>query len=141
MLNCCEIVKGKGALALLSIRLVAGLAFIQHGYPKFQHATTWMGEGMPAPLQFLAAFAELFGGLALVAGLLTPIAASGLAVVMLVAMFMVHIPAGHPFVGNQENPSSWELPAVYLSIMVALMLRGAGSISLDALIFKKKDRG
>ena len=137
---CCETVKGKGAIALLSIRLVAGLAFIQHGYPKFQHATTWMGEGMPAAFQFLAAFAELFGGLALVVGLLTPIAAAGIAVVMLVAMFMVHIPKGDPFVGNMEHPSSWELPAVYFSIMVALMLRGGGSLSLDALIFKKKDK-
>ena len=97
MKTCCgEIVEGKGAAALLVLRLVAGL--------------------------------------------LTPIAASGIAVTMLVAMFMVHVPKGDPFVGSMEHPSSWELPAVYLSIMVALMLRGAGSFSLDALIFKKKDK-
>ena len=138
MLGCCETVKGKGAIALLALRLVAGLAFVQHGYPKFQHATNWMGDALPGWLQWLAAFAEFAGGAALVVGLLTPLAASGIAVVMLVAMFYVHIPKGDPFVGSMEHPSSWELPAVYLSIMAALILRGAGSFSLDALIFKKK---
>ncbi len=136
---CCEAVRGKGAVALLVLRLVAGYAFILHGWPKIQHATTWMGDALPGWLQFLAAFAEFAGGAAILVGLLTPLAASGIAVTMLVAMFMVHIPAGHPFVGNKENPSSWELPAVYLSIMAVLMLRGGGSFSLDALIFGKKE--
>ena len=137
---CCEVVKGKGAIALLALRFVAGYAFILHGWPKFQHATTWMGDVLPGWLQFLAAFAEFAGGAAILVGLFTPLAASGIAVTMLVAMFMVHIPKGDPFVGNKENPSSWELAAVYFSIMFVLMLRGAGSLSLDALIFKKNNR-
>ena len=135
---CCEIVGGKGALALLALRLVAGPAFILHGWPKFQHAFSWMGASMPPWLQALAAFAEFAGGMAILAGLLTQLAASGIACVMLVAMFMVHIPKGDPFVGNQAHPASWEIAAVYLAIMVVLMLRGAGTVSLDALVFGKK---
>ena len=135
---CCEIVGGKGAWALLALRLVAGPAFILHGWPKFQHAFSWMGTALPSWLQALAAFAEFAGGMAILAGLLTQLAASGIACVMLVAMFMVHIPKGDPFVGSQAHPESWEIAAVYLAIMVVLMLRGAGAVSLDALVFGKK---
>ncbi len=138
-MTCCETVKGKGALALLILRIVSGLAFIQHGWPKFQHATTWMGDALPGWLQFLAAFAEFFGGIAILIGFLTPLAALGIAITMGVAMFWAHIPKGDPFVGSMEHPESWEIAAVYLAIMITFMLRGAGSFSLDALIFKKKN--
>ena len=135
---CGETVKGKGAIALLALRLVSGYAFILHGWPKFQHATTWMGDALPGWLQFLAAFAEFAGGAAILVGLLTPLAALGIAITMLVAMFYVHIPKGDPFVGSMEHPGSWEIAAVYFVIMLTFILRGAGSFSLDALIFKKK---
>jgi len=138
-LFCCgEVVRGKGALALLSLRLVAGPAFIVHGSWKIQNAFGWMGsEGsVPGFLQALAAFAEFGGGIAILIGLLTQLAALGIAFTMLVAIFMVHVPKGDPFVGHN---GSWELPAVYLSIMIALILRGAGAVSLDAVFFKKKE--
>ncbi len=131
--GCCEVVKGKGAVALLALRLVAGPAFILHGLPKIQNAFVWMGAeaSIPGWLQALAAFCEFAGGIALLLGLLTPLAALGIACVMAYAMFGVHIPKGDPFVGMG---SSWELAAVYLAIMIALILRGAGEYSLDALI-------
>jgi uncharacterized membrane protein YphA (DoxX/SURF4 family) len=53
---------------------------------------------------------------------------------MLFAIFMVHVPKGDPFVGRG---GSYELAAVYLAIMVVFILRGAGQVSLDALIFRK----
>ena len=132
---CCEIVGGKGAVALLALRLVAGPAFIIHGWPLIQHPFSWMGTALPGWLQALGAFAEFGGGMALLAGLLTRLAALGLSITMLVAIFYVHIPKGDPFVGKG---GSWELAAVYLAIMVALALRGAGVFSLDALLFGKK---
>ena len=137
-LCCGEIVEGKGAVALLALRLVAGPAFILHGWGKIQHATTWMGDMLPGWLQLLAASAEFFGGMGLLVGLLTHLAALGIAIVMLVAMFWVHIPKGDPFVGSMEHPGSWEPAADYLAMMIVFLLRGAGSFSLDALIFKKK---
>lgn len=133
---CSEVVGGKGGVAILLLRLVSGLAFIQHGWPKIQHAFAWMGPdaAMPALLQALAAFAEFGGGIALILGLLTPLAALGIACVMLTAIFMVHLPNGDPFIG----PRSYEIAAVYLVIMSVFLLRGAGQFSLDALLFGKK---
>ena len=137
-LCCGEVVGGKGAWALLALRLVAGPAFIIHGSWKIQNAFAWMGTEASAPgwLQGLAAFAEFGGGIAILIGLLTQLAALGIAITMLTAIFMIHLPKGDPFIGHN---GSWELPGVYLAIMVALMLRGAGAISLDAVFFKKKD--
>jgi putative oxidoreductase len=134
-----DIVGGKGAVALLALRLVSGIAFVQHGYPKMQNAFGWMGpDSVPGFLQALAAFAEFGGGIALVLGLLTRVAALGIACVMLYAMFGVHIPAGDPFVATGPGMGSWELAAVYFAIMVALILRGAGEHSLDAKLCGKK---
>jgi putative oxidoreductase len=133
-----EAVGGKGAAAILILRLVAGLAFIQHGWPKIQHPFGWMGPEATVPgfLQALAALSEFGGGFALLLGLLTRLAALGIACTMLFAIFMVHLPKGDPFVGR--GGSSYELAAVYLAIMAVLLLRGAGGISLDALLCRKK---
>ncbi|MBI4431264.1 MAG: DoxX family protein [Candidatus Omnitrophica bacterium] len=135
---CCETVRGKGAFALLALRLVAGTAFIWHGWPKIQSAFSWMGAGTPSWLQALAAFAEFAGGIAILIGLLTQLAALGIACVMFCAIFLVHIPKGDPFVGRG---GSWELAAVYLAIMIMLMLCGAGEFSLDARVFGKRKGG
>lgn len=134
---CCpEVVGGKGGVAILLLRLIAGAAFIQHGWPMMQHPFGWMGPdaAMPGLLQALAAFAEFGGGIALILGLLTQLAALGITCVMLTAIFMVHLPHGDPFIG----PRSYELAAVYLVIMIVFLLRGAGQFSLDALLFGKK---
>ncbi len=138
LMDCGEMVGGKGAVAILLLRLVSGLAFIQHGWPKIQHPFDWMGPeaAIPGFLQGLAALAEFGGGLALLVGLLTRLAALGITCTMLVAIFMVHVAQGDPFVNPQG--SSYELAAVYLAIMVVFLLRGAGRFSLDALICRKK---
>lgn len=131
-------IKGRGAVGLLIVRVVAGLAFVQHGWPKFQHAFNWMGpeSSMPGILQALAACSEFLGGFALILGLLTPLAAAGIACTMLVAIGLVHLPHGDPFVG--QGGRSYELAAVYLSTMIALLLLGPGSLSLDARLLRKK---
>ena len=132
-LICPGIVTGKGAVAILALRLVAGSAFILHGWPKIQNAFGWMGTEVPSWLQAMAAFAEFGGGIAILIGLLTQLAALGIACVMSFAIFMVHLPKGDPFVGQG---GSWEIAAVYLAIMSVLMLRGAGPFSIDAILSK-----
>jgi putative oxidoreductase len=129
---------GRYAIALLLVRVVMGAAFVLHGWPKIQSPGSWMGpmgEKVPAFFQFLAAFAEFGGGLALIFGLLTPIAAAGIVVTMLTALFMVHLPSGHPFV-SMGGPS-YELSAIYLANALALIFTGPGAYSLDALVFGK----
>ena len=128
-------VGGRGAVGLLLLRLVFGAALMLHGFPKIQHATSWMGPGAPVPgyLQFLAAFSEFFGGLAFITGLLTPIAALGVAATMLTALITVHFKHGDPFV--TLHGESFESPLEYLTLAVALILTGPGRLSLDALLF------
>lgn len=130
---------GPAAVGLLVLRLVAGSAMMIHGWPKIQHATSWMGPDAPVPgaLQFLAAFSEFGGGLAWVLGLLTPIASFGILCTMTVATFMVHVSAGHPFVSNTGGPS-FEPALGYLAVAVALMLVGPGRLSLDCLLFDRR---
>jgi putative oxidoreductase len=124
-----------GSTGLLLLRLVMGVAFVLHGWPKIQNPWAWMGAEatMPGMLQALAAVAEFGGGMALVVGLLTRLASLGIAAVMVVAVGMVHVPKGDPFVG-QGGPS-WELAAVYLASAILFLIMGPGRFSLDALLF------
>src|SRR5947209_3210606 len=71
---------GPRAVALLFLRLVAGSAFVFHGWPKIQHPTSWMGPEAPVPgvLQALAAISEFGGGLSWILGALTPLFSLGL---------------------------------------------------------------
>src|SRR6266496_6315461 len=92
-------------VATLILRMVVGIVFFAHGAQKM---LGWFGgygftgtmgffTGMmhiPAPLAFLAIAAEFFGGLGLIFGLLTRIAAFGISCDMLVAVLKVHLPFG-----------------------------------------------
>lgn len=123
------------SLGLLFLRIVAGAGMMFHGWKKIQNPMGWMGadSGTPAIFQALAAISEFGGGAALVLGLLTPLAAFGIAATMVVAASK-HIGKGDPFFGKG---GSWELAAIYLAIAVLLMLTEAGKFSLDHMLFKK----
>ena len=134
------------SVGLFFVRIVVGLAFVFHGLPKIQHPTTWMGSHMltvpwsggamfgPLPpwLQALVAVVEFFGGIALVFGFLTRLAALGLCIDMIVAFFFAELPRGTPFVsgGHSLEPS-----LTYLVVSFMLLLTGAGAVSLDAMLF------
>lgn len=130
---------GRTGIGLLLIRVVAGAALIAHGMPKIGNPFHWMDKmGSPAPafLQGLAALAEFGGGAALILGLLTPLAALGVACDMAYALFLVHLPKGDPFVANSGG--SYEKALLYLAASVALILTGPGRYSLDALFFRSR---
>jgi len=131
-------VAGAPAVGLLVVRAVFGVAMMLHGLPKIQNPTAWMpaDSTIPPALQAAAAFIEFFGGLALVVGLLTPLAALGVAGVMVKAMDVLGVTRGAPFVAKPPAPS-FELPALFLAVAIMLMFTGAGTLSLDALLFQK----
>lgn len=126
-----------GDVALLFVRLVAGTAFMFHGFSKIQNPFGWMGPDSfaPAPLAALAALSEFGGGLAWVLGLLTPLASLGIACTMSVAFWLHAIKMGDPFVPSGPGQGAYELALVFLSIAVLLIALGPGRISLDRLIF------
>ena len=132
-----QFVGGPGAVGLLVLRLIAGTAMMFHGWPKIQHATSWMGPNAPVlgVFQALAALAEFGGGLCWVLGLLTPVASVLILGEMAVALGTVHLPQGHPFVASPPGGPSYEPALGYLAIAVTLLLVGPGKLSLDALLF------
>lgn len=126
-------------LALLLLRLVAGLAFMYHGAGKIQHPFGWMGPEATVPgiLQALAALSEFGGGLAWILGLLVPLASLGIAFTMGYAITFQVVTLGSPFVSKTGGPS-WELAAVYFCIAVLMIARGPGRVSLDRKLFGRR---
>lgn len=124
---------------LLILRLVAGLAFMYHGYGKIQNPFGWMGPnaGVPGVFQTLAAVSEFGGGLAWMLGLLTPLASLGLACTMTVAVWTHAAVLHDPFVA-QGPGGSYELASVYLCVAVLLLLAGPGRFSVDRVVFGEK---
>jgi putative oxidoreductase len=128
------------------LRVVLGIVFFAHGAQKmlgwfggFGFAGT-MGffTGMmhiPAPLAFLAIAAEFFGGIGLILGFLTRIAALGIGVNMLVAIMTVHHTFGFfmNWAGAQKG-EGFEFHLLVLAMVAFLMIRGGGAFSIDRLL-------
>lgn len=124
---------------LLALRLVAGFAFMHHGWGKIQHPFGWMGpeSSIPGILQALAAVSEFGGGLAWMLGLLTAPASFGLACTMAVAAHFHLVLRGDPLVAKGPGPSA-ELAVVYLCVSVLLLLGGPGRFSVDRVLFGER---
>ncbi|MCB0360566.1 MAG: DoxX family protein [Bdellovibrionales bacterium] len=127
------------SIALLFLRVVVGSAFMFHGYGKILNPFEWMGptSAMPGIFQFLAAISEFGGGLAFILGLLTVLAALGIASTMVVAVHFQMIIQGDPFISHSGG--SYELALVYLVIALVIFATGAGRYSLDAKLFGERD--
>jgi putative oxidoreductase len=122
---------------LLLLRLFVGIAFIQHGSGKLLHPSEFAAEfGIPVWLGFATMFTQVTGGVLLILGALTPIAALGIAGTMITATIFL-IDRGEPFI----NPAghSWENSAFYLAAGICLALSGAGRWSLDAWLFSHRN--
>lgn len=135
---------------LTILRLVLGVIFFAHGAQKvfgwfggagFTGTMGFFTQGMhiPAPLAFLAIMAEFLGGLGLIFGILTRVAAFGVLVNMIVAVLMVHSPNGlfMNWSGAQKGEGI-EYHLLVLAITVVLMLRGAGAWSVDRSLGRRQ---
>lgn len=133
---------GRAALGVLIVRIFFGWGLVLHGYQKFTHGGPFhWGDalGIPPFWQSMAFLGEFAGGLGLMVGLLTPLAALGIAVTMTVAMFKVHLPAHEVYVHMEGGPN-YEVCAHYLIVGVGVLLSGPGALSLDALVFGRRTR-
>jgi len=92
-------------------------------------------QGIPVVFALLALAAEFLGPLGLAVGLLTRVAAFGIACEMLVIIARVHWPNGFfmNWSGTQAG-EGFEYHLLVVGIAVALILRGAGSWSVDGVL-------
>ena len=129
------------------IRITLGVVFFAHGAQKL---LGWFGGvglkdtmrtmhqflGLPIPLAFLAVATEFFGGAGLVVGLLSRVAALGIAVTMVAAILMVHGRYGlflNWFGDRKGHGIEYHLLAIALAAVI--IVRGSGAVSLDRLLF------
>ncbi|MGI8812459.1 MAG: DoxX family protein [Pyrinomonadaceae bacterium] len=144
----------RGASALLPLRLIIGFGFMAHGFAKLskgpeQFAVILQAIGVPAP--HLAAWAtalmELVGGIAIFIGAFVPIVSIPLIIIMLTALFTVHLPNGFSSIkllamtpdGAQFGPPGYELNLLYIAGLLTLALFGASSFSVDQWLDRRKE--
>jgi putative oxidoreductase len=117
-------------LALLVMRLTLGAVMVGHGYHKvfggLQHHAQFVASlGLPAWTSYLSSFAEFFGGLLILLGLFTRVAAFAICVDLSVAIAKVHIHNG--LMGN----GGYEFPLALATLAFAIIFFGAGPIAFD----------
>ena len=128
-------------LGLAVLRVITGTIFVAHGAQKLfvygldgvAGGFAQMGIPFPTIVGPLVGLVELFGGLALIAGLLTRLAGAGLGINMLGAFLLVHLPAGFFL------PNGYEFVMMLGASAIALTFTGAGRYSIDALIGRRRE--
>jgi putative oxidoreductase len=122
-----------------------------HGYAKLVRgphvfAAILQAIGVPSPdfMAWATILVEIVGGLAVLLGAFLTIASVPMAIILAVAMFTVHLPFGFSSIklvkvtsaGAQFGPPGYECNLLYLACLGALVLGGAGPLSIDGLIRK-----
>ncbi|MDB4969883.1 MAG: hypothetical protein JWN44_5572 [Myxococcales bacterium] len=97
--------------------------------------------GIPAPLAVLAILAEFLGSIGLITGLLTRVAAAGIAAVMIAAIVLVHAPFGFFMNWNgHQKAEGFEYHLLALTLCFALMIAGGGRASIDRWLERRRTR-
>ena len=138
--------------APVPLRLIVGYGFMEHGFAKLARgpeafATILHAIGVPAPhlMAWFTILIEVLGGLAVILGAFVTLVSVPMAVVLLVAIFTVHLPYGFSSIklmavtaaGAQFGPPGYETDVLYLACLAALVLGGSGSLAVDGPIRKR----
>jgi len=133
---------------LTILRLAAGIMIFPHGLQK---TFGWFGGAgfsaqmagfershIPAVFALLAIAAEFLGGLGLIFGALTRIAAFGLASNMIVGVYLLHWKNGFfmNWSGHQKG-EGFEFHILVVAMAIVLMARGGGAVSIDRALSRK----
>jgi putative oxidoreductase len=135
----------------LPLRLIVGYGFVAHGYAKLARGPVVFIDilgaiGVPAAhfMAWMVILIELVCGLAVLAGALIPLVSIPMAIVLLVAIFTVHLPNGFSSIKliavTANDPvfgqPGYECDLLYLACLAALVLGGAGPWSMDGALIK-----
>lgn len=123
----------KNTLAPLLLRAGLAVIFIYHGWEKVggqghDWGANWApsAASLPREQQLMVSWGELVGGIALAVGLLSRVAALGLAVIMGGAIYTVHLPHGFSLADG-----GFEYAFALLMICLAVMFGGPGALAID----------
>jgi putative oxidoreductase len=141
-----------GHWAPLPLRLIIGFGFMAHGWAKlsrgpsgFAKLLTQIGAPLPEATAWASTLVELLGGLAVFVGAFVQLVSIPLIVMMLVAMFTVHLRYGFSSIntigltaeGPKFGPPGYEVNLLYIAGLISLILGGAGALSIDRLLLRK----
>ena len=141
--------------ALLPLRLMIGFGFAAHGYAKLHRgpdkfAAILVSIGVPQShiTAWVTALLEFSGGISLMAGAFVLPLTVSLAVIMLTALFTVHLRYGFSSLvlkgvtsaGAQFGPVGYELNLLYIAALLTLAICGAGALSVDEWLERSKSR-
>lgn len=123
-------------IILLAVRVFIGFAMLSHGYPKLQMLLAggkieffdFLGMG-PQITLILTVLAEFVCSILLILGLFTRVSLGFLIFTMVIAGFVVH---------GADSFEKREMSLIYLSVYLLLMIIGAGKVSVDHLIERRK---
>lgn len=148
----------RGMLALwtpLPLRLIVGYGFIAHGYAKFSRGPETfavilhtLGVPLPSLLAWLTTLVELVGGFAVLIGAFVLVVSVPMVAVLVTALITVHWPYGFFSVklvevtasGTKFGPVGYEIILLYLAALIALVLGGAGPVSVDRWRSERRGR-
>src|SRR5262249_36823890 len=139
--------------APLPLRLVIGYGFLAHGWAKlsrgpaeFARLLEQIGAPLPEATAWVSTFIEILGGLAILAGAFVTAVGIPLIVMMLVAMFTVHLRYGFSAIntigltadGPRFGPPGYEVNLLYVAGLLALIMQGAGPFLIDRLLARRQ---
>ena len=137
----------------LPFRLVIGFGFMAHGWAKlsrgpsgFAKLLAQVGAPLPEATAWASTFVEILGGLAIFVGAFVEVVSIPLIVMMLVAMFTVHLRYGFSSVntigltadGPKFGPPGYEVNLLYIAGLISLILGGAGALSVDHILSRRR---
>ena len=141
--------------APIPIRAIVGCGFLLHGFAKlsrgpevFAGILHAIGVPMPHVMAWATIVVEVAGGAAVLLGAFIGIASVPMTIVLLVAAFTVHLRYGFSSIklvavtaaGAQFGPPGYETDLLYVAGLAALVLMGAGPLSIDAWIARRRRR-
>jgi len=130
---------------LFIARIFLGIVILPHGLQKLLGmfggvgfsgtVDFFVGSGLPSAVAILIIIGESFGALGLILGFLSRLAALGIAVIMLGAIFMVHLQNGFfmNWFGNQAG-EGFEYHLLALGLSLVVLIKGGGKWSVDRAI-------
>jgi putative oxidoreductase len=139
----------------IPLRLIVGYGFIAHGYAKlargpesFTNILSALGMFDPPLLAWATIIIEIFGGLAVMTGVFIPLVSVPMIVVLLVAIFTVHLPNGFSSIkllsvsadGAHFGQPGYETDLLYLAALLALVMGGSGPLALDRYFYRMSPR-